>query len=170
MRGVLSHLTPGATVRSPNIAGSVYGLILTASVIAASSESHGDIAGRIALFTGTTLVIFWGAHCYAQTLGAWADRRETPTPRAVLTIMRREWTMVSAGIPPLLVLVIGGTVRASSDRGAINAALALVLVELALACGYTAYRAGAGVRGRIIATAIGVAMAGVVILLKTLVH
>ena len=77
--------------------------------------------------------------------------------------------LVEVTIPLVLILALG-VFDAISDRVAILAAMIAALAELAAAGAYAARVRGSGLTGTVVSAAIALALGGVVVLLKVLVH
>lgn len=153
---------------SSNVSGAIYGLILGASIIAASSVDHADQPGVVEIYLCVTAVVFFLAHVYARVIGRWIEG-ESPTATAVAQELRWEWPMVAAQAAPAAVLLIGvlGPIDPST---AITIALAVALVELFLAVGYACRQAKASPI-QVIASGTAAALFAIaIVLLKILVH
>ena len=164
----MTHLPRLPYKTSSNVSGAIYGLILGASIIAASSVDHADQPGVVEIYLCVTAVVFYLAHVYARVIGRWIEG-EPPTAEAVMRELRWEWPMVAAQAAPVLVLLIG--VLGLIDPGnAISIALAVALVELFLAVGYACRQAKASRSQVMISGATAAVFAIAIVLLKILVH
>jgi hypothetical protein len=83
--------------------------------------------------------------------------------------MRENWSLIEVVIPLLFVLGLG-EIDLITDTAAIAAATVIAAVELAAAGGYAASRHGAGPRGVIASSAIGLTLGLIVVLLKALAY
>ena len=152
-----------------NVGGAIYGLILGASIIAASSQKNGDVAGLVDLYLIVTLVVFWAAHVYSHVLGKWIEDRNTPTWDLIRREMIFEWPMVSAPLVPALILLLA-VFDLIRDRVAIDLALTVALAELTLTVVYAARAAGANTRETVVSAVVAIAFAGAVVFLKVAIH
>jgi hypothetical protein len=153
---------------STNVAGAIYGLILAASVIGASSEKPGQVAAYVDIYLIVTLLIFYLAHVYSQILATWIREQHVPTRLEVAEELRAEWPMVAAPLLPILILALG-ILDAVEDRLAIDVALGVCLVQLTAAIVYAARRGGATRVQTIASVVIGLSFGIVIVMLKTLV-
>lgn len=144
----------------------IYGLILYAALIAASSDtdSHSD---SVLFFSFFSLLIFWGAHVYAGTIVNHAAN--TPLGSAIRKSMKDSSGMLWAAILPSVPLIVG-IFHAISDDDAVDLSLTIATVMLG-ALGFVAFtRRKAPIVIRIFG-AIGTALFGVlVIALNAAVH
>jgi hypothetical protein len=158
----LPHRTPS------NVSGAIYGLILGASIIAASSVDHADQPGVVEIYLCVTAVVFFLAHVYAKVIGRWIEG-ESPTAEAVIGELRWEWPMVAAQAAPAAVLFLG-VLGLIGPSAAITIALGVALAELFLGVGYACRQAKAS-RGQVLASGGAAAVfALAIVLLKILVH
>lgn len=158
----LPHRTPS------NVSGAIYGLILGASIIAASSVDHADQPGVVEIYLCVTAVVFFLAHVYARVIGRWIEG-EAPTAEAVVRELRWEWPMVAAQAAPAAVLMIGVVGMIGPSR-AITIALGVALAELFLAVGYACRQARASRRQVMASGTTAAVFALAIVLLKILVH
>ena len=123
-------------------ASSIYGTIITASVLAAG----GNVLNTAAL-EGTvlvTLVVYWLAEQYAELLGEHTRAGKLPRLSQVGHSLRVSWPMVSASFIPLVVLLLARLLGASAF---VAAEVALtVAVVLLIVHGYAMGRS-AGLKG-----------------------
>ncbi len=145
----------------------IYGLILYAALIAASSVDEDPNAGLVLLFSFFSLLIFWGAHVFAGTIVTHAGNM--PLHKAIWSAMRHSSGMLWAAILPSVPLLLGA-LSLLSDDDAVDYALLVCTVILFL-LGYTAFsRRGANIAARIFG-GIGCALFGtLVITLNAVVH
>ena len=80
-----------------------------------------------------------------------------------------DWPLVEVTIPLVLILALG-VLDWIPDNIAILAAMIAALTELTAAGAYAARVRGSGLTGTVVSAAIAVALGGVVVLLKVLVH
>ncbi|MER5352240.1 hypothetical protein ABT093_18170 [Kitasatospora sp. NPDC002551] len=104
-----SPVPPGAgpdeRARRTDYAGAVYGSMLAASVIAASSVDGPHPRFSLILLLVVTGLVFWAAHVYAHVAGQREAGRQV-SRRQVVEVGRHEWPIVeAAALPALAVLV-----------------------------------------------------------------
>ena len=145
----------------------IYGLILYAALIAASSVEDDPDALLVLVFSAFSLLIFWGAHVFAGTIVGHAAN--TPLFTSIWRAMGHSSGMLWAAVLPSVPLVLGA-VKLIADDDAIDYALLVCTVILFL-LGYTAFsRRKANVAARIFG-GIGCALFGtLVIALNAAVH
>jgi hypothetical protein len=161
-QGASAHPTGSeAPVRERQAAG-IYGLIVTAAVLASAGGHLRTAALVLAVFV--TLLVYWLAEEYAQ-VGEHASAGHLPTWRSIRSALADKWPMVSASYIPLLVLV-GVRLLGASPPSAAYLALALTVVMLTF-YGWSAGRA-VGLHGvaLLLMTAAAGALGLVMILLK----
>ena len=147
----------------------VYGLVLATAVIAISRELDPSDAGRAALSTLVTALVFWLAHVYARLLGEAVSHDRSSSRGALARAMREDWSLVEVAIPLVLVLALGA-IGVIPDRAALVVATALALVELAATGAYAAINQGAGPAGTFVSAMIALALGLLIVLLKVLIH
>jgi len=155
--------------RAHREAAAVYGTILVLAVVAALSED--EDATSLALLGGVlaTSVVFWVAHVYADVLSRRAGADHSPWWQLVRGAARQEWPLVEAAIVPAMPLLLGA-IGLFGRSAAVTLSLAAGLADLA-GWGYLAGRAMQGSRLRsLVSAAVAVALGGVMVLLKHLVH
>lgn len=146
-------------------ASGIYGLIVTAAVLASAGGHLRTVALELAVVV--TLVVYWLAEEYAQ-LVEHASAGHLPTWPHVRAALGAKWPMVSASYIPLLALVAARLFGASSTNAA-YAALA-VTVAMLIYYGWSAGHAS-GLRGSalVIMTSAAGALGVVMILLKVVI-
>lgn len=147
----------------------IYGLILATAVITVSRELDPTDAGRAALTTLVTALVYWLAHVYARLLGEAVSHGGTPSRATMAEAIRERWSLVEVAIPLVLVLALGA-IGAVPDSTALVLATVVALVELAATGAYAARRRGAGPAGTIASAAIASALGLAIVLLKVLIH
>lgn len=145
----------------------IYGLILFAALIAASSVEDDPESWVVLVFSVFSLLIFWGAHVFAGTIVTHAGNM--PLHRAIWTAMKHSSGMLLAAVLPSIPLLLGGFALIS-DEDAVDWALTVCTIILFL-LGYIAFsRRKANVAVRILG-GIGCALFGtLVIALNAAVH
>jgi hypothetical protein len=154
---------------SGSVSEAVYGLILATSVIAVSREYEPTNAGLVGVTVLVTGVVFWLAHVYAGVLALSVTRHRRPRRAEASDLLRHERPLVEVTVPLVLILA-AGALDVVPDNAAIVTAMLVAVAELALAGGYAAHKAGAGVAGTIVSAAVAAGLGGAVVLLKVLVH
>ena len=152
-----------------SVTEAIYGLILATSVIAVSREYDASNAGIVGVTVLVTGVVFWLAHVYARLLATSVTQRRKPTRSELREVLRHDWPLVEATIPPVLILALGA-LDVVPDNAAILVAMLAALVELGAAGAYAARMGGAGLGGAVVSAAIAVTLGSAVVLLKVLVH
>src|SRR4051794_9552661 len=129
-----------ATGHDVHYGTAVYGSVLVATVAGALLHTD-ESAGQLTLTLAGSMVIFWLAHVWSETLGERvAGGRRFDTDR-IRHIGRAEWPLVEAGLVPTLLLALAWIGPWSGHTG-IKLALAAAVVQL-VAWGFTAaYRTG----------------------------
>ena len=145
----------------------IYGLILYAALIAASSVEDDPESWVVLLFSVFSLLIFWGAHVFAGTIVTHAGNM--PLGKAIWAAMKHSSGMLWASVLPSVPLLLGGFGLVSDDD-AVDWALTVCTIILFL-LGYTAFsRRKANLAVRIFG-GIGCALFGtLVIALNAAVH
>jgi hypothetical protein len=159
-----AQLAGGARPGGVRRAAGIYGLIVTASVLASAGASLRTAPLAVAVFV--TLLVYWLAEEYAE-LGEHASAGHLPTWAHTRAALAAKWPMVSASYIPLVTLLAA---RAFSAKTTTAALIALgVTVALLMVYGWRAGRS-AGLSGlaqlsiTVAAGALGILM----ILLKVL--
>ena len=123
------------------LGGFVYGTIVVLSVIVTGLKAFPHGLGHVALLVGVTTVVFWLAHVYAHGIAFSIGHGEHLSLGELDRIGRREASIVGAGVPPEVALVLGAT-GLLSTQAAIWLAFGLGLVVLG-AVGIVFARGGA---------------------------
>jgi hypothetical protein len=146
-------------------AAGIYGLIVTAAVLASAGGQLSTAALEFAVLV--TLVVYWLAEEYAQ-VSERANAGHLPTWSHVRSALAAKWPMVSASYLPLLALV-GARLVGASRSNAAYFALA-VTVAMLIYYGWSAGRAS-GLRGAALAlmTAAAGALGMLMVLLKVVI-
>ncbi|GAA2156573.1 hypothetical protein GCM10009844_44940 [Nocardioides koreensis] len=147
-------------------AAGIYGVIVSAAVMAASHERS---AAAVTAAVLVTLVIYWGAERYARLVAERIHDGRRPTWQEIRRQLTTGWEMVSASILPLVVMTAAYQLGTGLDS-AILAALVCSTVLLCLA-GWQMGRSGqlTGLE-RVASAAVAGAFGLVMIALKTLLH
>jgi uncharacterized membrane protein YqaE (UPF0057 family) len=147
-------------------AAGIYGIIVTAAIIAASGGEVSTIDLVIAVML--TLLVYWVAEEYAEVLGEQVEGGQLPTWARIRDSLAGTWPMVSASFLPLLAVVLARLAGASALVAA-NVGLGVAIMVLAVH-GWLVSRA-ARLRGRqlVLSTSVAVALGLMMILLKDLI-
>jgi hypothetical protein len=122
-------------------AAGIYGLIVTAAVLASAGGQLRTVGLELAVFV--TLIVYWLAEEYAQ-LSEHVRAGNPPTWGHIRSALGAKWPMVSASYIPLLALVVVRIAGASTTSSAYFALS--VTVGMLIFYGWSAGRA-AGLRG-----------------------
>jgi hypothetical protein len=165
-------LAPEDTRRhARQIAGAIYGTIVTASIMATSGGELPAAAETAAVLI--TLTVYWIAHEYADLLGSHIAGGQMPGWREIRDALTASWTMVSASYVPLLVLV-AATVAGAAATDAASAGLAAAAIELVLYALAAGRAASLGRSPQILIAAsagvLGLAMIGLKVFVLTHLH
>ena len=148
----------------------IYGTIVYASVVAASSSADDDQASavRLLVFSLVSIVVFWLAHVYSTALGFQGDavRAGDRVRDSLRHALSESGGMLEAAIVPSIPLLLAALGVLPADFG-VNLALWLAVLMLAL-LGFSVFR----LRGRSVMLCLaGAAVTGAfgvaVILLKS---
>jgi hypothetical protein len=149
---------------------SVYGTVLVSGIIVATG-THGISSFQVFLSVFGTVIVFWAAHVYANTLAGHdaAAAEHANLSSSLWNSIRRSTGFLTSALPPSVVLLLGA-LKAIDDTVAIWTALWLGVAILAL-LGYVVYwRRGDSWPIRILG-ALGTATFGfAMIFLKAIVH
>jgi hypothetical protein len=111
-------VTDEATERQvERLAGAIYGTILVAGVLAATTADDAEV-GDTALYVFATVLVFWLAHAWADSLA----RRVTATRRGLKgfrTTLANQWPLVQSAFPPIVVMIVA-SVLGADDEAAIT--------------------------------------------------
>ena len=169
MSSAAGRWRPRVTRTAGSVSEAIYGLILAVSVIAVSREYDSTNAGLVGVTVFVTGVVFWLAHVYARVLATSMMREQGLNRSEVRELLRHDWPLVEVTIPLVLILALG-VLDWIPDNIAILAAMIAALTELTAAGAYAARVRGSGLTGTVVSAAIALALGGVVVLLKVLVH
>ena len=116
-------------VFAPDTAGAIYGTIAAMAVIAGAARDpyHGKALG----LTVATLLVFWLAHVYAQTLSHHLRGERAPGWGAMVEAMAEERPLLEGPVPLLVVLGLG-ELGLLEGHLAVRLALWLGVTELVL--------------------------------------
>jgi hypothetical protein len=94
-------------VPSQGIAGTVYGTIVVMATITAGSKGDDVDMWRLAVVVGVTVLVFWVAHVYSDTLAESLERGRQLDWAEFRAVAHREFAMPAAAIAPCGALVLG---------------------------------------------------------------
>jgi positive regulator of sigma E activity len=160
LRPRLSYGHPEAT------ASAVYGLIVSAAVIA---TSHARTAIAVDAAVLVTLVVYWAAERYARIIAERIHEGHRPAWHTLRRQITTGWELVTASLLPLVVLVV---VRVAGARLDTAQNVALVCSTLLLAA--FGWRVGAQGRldlaERLVAATVATAFGATMIAMKAWLH
>jgi hypothetical protein len=148
--------------RVERLAGAIYGTIVVAGVLAAAEYDDKPDVLETGAYALATVVVFWLAHAWAQTLG----RRLVgvgPSGRTLRHSLARDWPLVQSAAPPLAAMALAALVGAS-DETAIDIAFWVCVASLTAWGAVVARREEASI-ARTITTAAGCGALGLVLVL-----
>jgi hypothetical protein len=120
----------GRAAMGERLGGFVYGTIVTLAIIAAGARAYPDQPGYIAALVVVTTGVLWLAHVYSHGLAYSVSRDEHLSRADLAHIARRELSIVEAGVPSVLALLLGAVGLFDADT-AVWIALGLGLAVLA---------------------------------------
>jgi len=131
---VTDRAVPGQARRVSRVSGErlggfIYGTIVVLAVVVASNKAYPDDPGRIAAVVIITTVVFWMAHVYSHALAYSVGHHEHLSVAELRRISRREASLIEAGVPSIVALLLGA-VGVLSAQTSVWAALALGLAVL----------------------------------------
>ncbi len=132
-----AELTMAAWTRSGRAAigqrlgGFIYGTLVVLAVIVPGSKAYPDAAGRIAALVVVTVGVLWLAHVYAHAVAHSVGHNEHLSLAEVRRIARREASIVEAGLPSVVALLLGA-LGVLSTQAAVWVAIGLGLGVLAV--------------------------------------
>jgi hypothetical protein len=120
-----------------NLARSIYGNVLSTSLVVAFSEDEDYSTTEIAVAVLVTGLVFWIAHVYASLIAERYAAGRRLTRSEIGAEFYGEWPVVQAFFPPVVVLLLG-TIGLLSRDTAVSLAIAggvaaMVLWSLAIA-------------------------------------
>jgi hypothetical protein len=158
--------TWSASARQRRRAAAIYGIIITAAVMAAAGSRLNTLELETSILI--TLLVYWVAEVYSHLLGGQLEGGHLPSVHQIQVELTATWTMVSASFLTLIVLLMtratGTTAPVAANAGLVSAVVLLVFY------GWSAGRA-AGLRGirLLLIAAIAAALGLLMIALKNLV-
>jgi hypothetical protein len=111
------------------LGGFIYGTIIVLAVIVGGARAFEHEAGHIAGLVAVTVLVFWLAHVYADSLAHAVANDEHLTLAELRRIAHREASILEAAVPPLVALLLGA-LGILSTKVAVWVAFGLGLVVL----------------------------------------
>ena len=93
--------------RGERLGGFIYGTIIVLAVVVAGARAYEHEAGHIAGLVAVTVLVFWLAHVYADSLAHAVEHDEHLSLAEVRRIARHEASIIEAAVPPLAALLLG---------------------------------------------------------------
>ena len=140
----------------------IYGLVICAAVLAAASGLGS--AWEVALYVGSSMIVYWSAESYASVLATRTVTKEPTSWKQIRDVLSEGWVLVTASFVPTAILLVSAYVLGMNVEIAIDLALG-ACVLLLFGAGWTAaLRSGVRGTGHLIvassvAAAFGLAMA-----------
>lgn len=153
---------------TPNIAGAIYGTILSTAVIATLSEDPSLRPVQIAAWTASTAIVFWLAHAYARVVASGVARPRVARDFA-RKALRQEWPMVQGALLPVLPLFLA-PIGLLSEEAAENVAIADGIAVLFLVGLLVGRREEMSLGSGLIVATVNALFGLVIVALKILVH
>ncbi|MEK2491676.1 hypothetical protein WN990_19180 [Kitasatospora purpeofusca] len=160
---------PGAAVpgsdfpqKRTDYAGAVYGSMLAASVIAASSTQEDHPRLSLILLLVITGLVFWAAHVYAHVAGQ-REAGKDVTFRQVRRVGRHEWPIVEAAALPALAVLVSPWLGAGENAWL---ALTVAICQQVAWAALGAHRAGARTRQVVAEGAVNLVLGLVIVAAK----
>lgn len=147
-------------------AAGIYGIIVSAAVLAAS---HAQAAVAVALAVLFTLLVYWAAERYSRLVAERIHDGRRPSWRQVRTQLASGWEIVTASALPLVVLV-AVTLLGADLYVAVLAALGCSTVLLGLAGWEVGRKGQLSTAERVVSAAVAGTFGLAMILLKALLH
>jgi len=89
------------------IAGTVYGTIVVLATLTAGASAYKTDPWRLATLAGATVFVFWVAHVYSDGLGESLELGRRLNWDELVSIARREFSILFASVLPLTMIVLG---------------------------------------------------------------
>jgi hypothetical protein len=142
------------------LAGAIYGTILVAGVLAATSAQDADVVDS-AIYVFSTVFVFWLAHAWADSLARRVTRTRTGL-KGFRTTLANQWPLVQSAFPPIAVMLVASALGAD-DAQAIDWAAWSCVVLLA-GWGVVVGRKEKGSTGGVVVTSVACAALGVLMI------
>jgi hypothetical protein len=162
------RLDRDAAAEAAQLSGAIYGTVLAAAVLVASTEWDDPGALDTGVYVLGTMVAFWLAHAWAHMLARQAVGA-VGAERGWTHALRHDWPLVQSCLPPLVAIAVASLLGASGET-AIDVAIWVCIAVLAAWGGAIAHREGASWM-RVIRAAVGAGGLGLlIVLVQALVH
>lgn len=165
MAGRLSRLLTGS---AGTIAGTVYGTIVAMSALAAGASAYSHDLWRLTAIVAVGSIVFWIAHVYAHSLGETITLGRRMSVGEVVSVARREVSIVFAAILPACALALGAA-NVIGDQAAVWLAFGAGTATLAVQGVRYARIEQLGPVASVFAVATNVSLGAVIIVLKVIV-
>jgi hypothetical protein len=116
---------------SERLAGFIYGTIVVISVVIAGARIYPDEPGHLAGAVVVATLVLWLAHVYAHGIALSVTRDEHLSRAELGEVARREASILEAGVPSIVALLLGET-GVISEEAAVWLAIGLGLGVLAV--------------------------------------
>jgi hypothetical protein len=157
-----------AAARAEHLASAIYGTVVVAGVLAATTHDASPSAIDAGIYALATVVVFWLGHAWARSLGQRVVRGSSRNLGAVEFLVE-DWPLVQSAFPPFAAIAIARLLGASHET-AIDVGIWTCVALLAGWGAVVAKREGASSLG-IALRAAGCALLGMVLVgLKALLH
>ena len=113
------------------LGGFIYGTIVVISVVIAGAKIYPHAPGHVAAFVAVTTFVLWLAHVYAHGLAQSVTHDQHLSPSELGDVVREEASILEAGVPPIVALLLGAA-GVLSEEAAVWLAIGLGLAVLAL--------------------------------------
>jgi hypothetical protein len=151
-----------------NPGGVVYGTLVVGTLLDAET-SRLETFAKLTEAILVALALYWLAHAYARLLGDRFEQGAQRSTRQLASTLWHESALIRGAATPLLVLLVAWAVGVSLSAAVTLAiwtcAVALLVLELV-----AGLRARLGARDLVLEAALGVSMAGGILLLKVILH
>jgi hypothetical protein len=154
---------------SEGLATSIYGTILSTSLIAAYSEDPGSDPVQVGVAVLVAALVFWVAHAYSDALARGLIGSGGGGLVRIREELAREWPLVTGAALPVLPLLLS-PLGILSDYNAESVAIASGVVLLTAIGVAIAWRRGTGLLGIVFSAAASALFGTVVVALKAIVH
>ena len=146
----------------------IYGTLLTLSVLVGLSIDPPG-AGVMTVTVAVSVAVFWLAHVHAELVARWIRSGTSPDRAAIVAMMLRESPMLESALPVIALLILAWLgligVTLAGWLGVAWGVVALVGWGLLIA-----RKAHLGTLGVLVVAGINLALGGLIVLLKLLVH
>lgn len=95
------------------LSGAIYGTIIVAGILAATSTDDEPSLADTAIYVFSTVVVFWLAHAWADSLA----RRVVATRRGLRGFritLANQWPLVQSALPPIAVMLVASAFGADA--------------------------------------------------------